>query len=120
MDGKTGFRSFNEMIGRSDKLDMQRSLNHWKTEGLDFSRVFYKPAVDHDTIVYHPRTPGSRFGHALDHTLIAQAQPALENGQPVIINTPIRNINRTFGAMLSGEVAKRYGHKGLPDDYHCN
>jgi glutamate synthase (NADPH/NADH) large chain len=54
--------------------------------------------------------------HALDHLLIAQAQPALENAQAVIINTSIRNVNRTFGAMLSGEVAKRYGHKGLPED----
>jgi glutamate synthase (NADPH/NADH) large chain len=52
----------------------------------------------------------------LDHTLIAQAKPALDNAQPVVINTPIHNVNRTFGAMLSGEVAKRYGHKGLPED----
>jgi glutamate synthase (NADPH/NADH) large chain len=113
---KLGFRSFNEMIGRSDKLNMQRSLNHWKTQGLDFSRVFYQPAVDHGTVVYNHESQDHGLEHALDHTLIAQAQPALENAQAVVIDTPIHNINRTFGAMLSGEVAKRYGHKGLPAD----
>ncbi len=113
---KLGFRRFNEMIGRSDLLDMQRSLNHWKTEGLDFSRVFYKPATEINTIVYHHESQDHGLTHAMDHSLIAEAKPALENGVPVIINTPIHNINRTFGAMLSGEVAKRYGNKGLPDD----
>ena len=113
---KLGFRTINEMIGRSDKLDMQPALNHWKADGLDFSRIFYKPEVDSETAVYHTERQEHGLENALDHVLIAQAQPALENAQPVIINTPIRNINRTFGAMLSGEVAKRYGHKGLPDD----
>jgi len=113
---KLGFRSFNEMVGRSDKLDMQRSLNHWKTQGLDFSRVFYKPEIDGATAVYNTERQDHGLDQALDHTLIAAAQPALQNGQPVIIDTPIRNINRTFGAMLSGEVAKRYGHTGLPED----
>ncbi|TAK61181.1 glutamate synthase large subunit [Methylobacter sp.] len=113
---KLGFRTVNEMIGRSDKLDMQRSLNHWKTQGLDFSRVFYKPEIDGATAVYNTERQDHGLDQALDHTLIAAAQPALLNGQPVVIDTSIRNINRTFGAMLSGEVAKRYGHKGLPDD----
>jgi glutamate synthase (NADPH/NADH) large chain len=113
---KLGFRNFNDMIGRSDMLDMQRSLNHWKNQGLDFSRVFYKPEVENGTILYRHETQDHGLENALDHTLIAQAQPALQNGSPVVINTPIRNINRTFGAMLSGEVAKRYGHKGLPED----
>ena len=113
---KLGFRSFDEMVGRSDKLDMQRALSHWKTEGLDFSRIFYRPDVDNSTAVYHREQQDHGLEHALDHVLIAQAQPALEHGQAVVINTPIRNVNRTFGAMLSGQVAKRYGHKGLPDD----
>ncbi|MFI3198323.1 MAG: glutamate synthase large subunit [Methylococcaceae bacterium] len=113
---KLGFRSFDEMVGRSDKLDMQRALSHWKTEGLDFSRIFYRPDVDNTTAVYHREQQDHGLEHALDHVLIAQAQPALEHGQTVVINTPIRNVNRTFGAMLSGQVAKRYGHKGLPDD----
>jgi len=113
---KLGFRRIEEMVGRSDKLDMQRALSHWKTEGLDFSRIFYRPDVDSSTAVYNCELQEHGLEHALDHVLIAQAQPALENRQAVVINTPIRNVNRTFGAMLSGEVAKRYGHKGLPED----
>ena len=113
---KLGFRRMDEMVGRSDKLDMQRALSHWKTQGLDFSRIFYRPDVDHSTAVYHCERQKHGLEHALDHVLIEQAQPALEKGLAVVINTPIRNVNRTFGAMLSGEVAKRYGHKGLPED----
>ncbi|MCX7097588.1 MAG: glutamate synthase large subunit [Methylococcales bacterium] len=113
---KLGFRTINEMVGRSDMLDMQRALTHWKTEGLDFSRIFYRPEVDGNTAIFHSELQQHGLEHALDHELIAQAQPALENGQAVIINTPVKNVNRTFGAMLSGAVAKLYGHKGLPDD----
>jgi len=113
---KLGFRNFDEMVGRSDKLDMQRAISHWKAQGLDFSRIFYKPEVDNATAVYHCENQDHGLEQALDHVLIAEAKPALEHGQAVVINTPIRNVNRTFGAMLSGEVAKRYGHKGLPDD----
>jgi glutamate synthase (NADPH) large chain len=113
---KLGFRTINEMIGRSDKLNMQPALAHWKAQGLDFSRIFYKPKVDKNTAVYQSEHQDHGLDKALDLELIKQAQPALESGKPVQINIPIRNINRTFGAMLSGEVAKRYGHKGLPDD----
>ena len=113
---KLGFRRFDDMIGRSDKLDVRRAVSHWKTEGLDFSRIFYKPDVGSDTAVFHCEHQDHGLEQALDHSLIAQAQPALENGRTVVINTPIKNVNRTFGAMLSGEVAKRYGHKGLPED----
>ena len=113
---KLGFRTINEMIGRSDKLNMQPALAHWKAQGLDFSRIFYKPEVDKNTAVYQCEAQEHGLENALDHELIKQAQPALASGKPVQINIPIRNINRTFGAMLSGEVAKRYGHKGLPDD----
>jgi glutamate synthase (NADPH/NADH) large chain len=113
---KLGFRRFDDMIGRSDKLDVRRAVSHWKTEGLDFSRIFYKPDVGSDTAVFHCEHQDHGLEQALDHSLIAQAQPALENGRAVVINTPIKNVNRTFGAMLSGELAKRYGHKGLPED----
>ncbi|MDD5460727.1 MAG: glutamate synthase large subunit [Methylococcales bacterium] len=113
---KLGFRNFDEMVGRSDKLDMQRAISHWKAQGLDFSRIFYKPDVDNVTAVYNREQQDHGLEHALDHVLIAQAQPALENGQAVTINTPVRNVNRTFGAMLSGQVAKRYGHQGLRED----
>ena len=113
---KLGFRNLNELIGRSDLLDMNPALTHWKNHGLDFSRIFHKPVADANTAIYQTETQDHGLAHALDHELIAQAKPALDNAQPVVINTPIRNVNRTFGAMLSGEVAKRYGHKGLPED----
>jgi glutamate synthase (NADPH/NADH) large chain len=113
---KLGFRRINDMIGRSDKLDMQPAITHWKAQGLDFSRIFYKPEVDSATAVYQTEFQEHGLEKALDHVLIKEAEPALEHAKPVMIHTPIRNINRTFGAMLSGEVAKRYGHKGLPED----
>ncbi len=113
---KLGFRTINEMIGRSDILNMQPALNHWKTHGLDFSKIFYKPETDKNTALYQTEVQDHGLDKALDHELIRQAKSALENGKPVKIDIQIRNINRTFGAMLSGEVAKRYGHKGLPDN----
>ena len=113
---KLGFRRINDMIGRSDRLDMQPAITHWKAQGLDFSRIFYKPEVDSSTAVYQTELQEHGLENALDHVLIREAQSALEHAKPVMIHTDIRNINRTFGAMLSGEVAKRYGHKGLPED----
>ncbi len=111
-----GFRSINEMIGRSDRLEMRPAIQHWKAKGLDFSRLFY--GVDAAPGVARYNCAGQDHGlqHALDHTLIEQARPALELRQPVQIETPIRNVNRTVGAMLSGTIARRYGFEGLADD----
>jgi len=111
-----GFRNFNDMVGRSDLLDTKQAIDHWKAKGLDFSRVFYKPEAGPDVAIYNCETQDHGLEHALDHKLIAAAQPALERGEAVTIETPISNINRTFGTMLSGRVAERYGHEGLPED----
>lgn len=113
---KLGFRSFNEMIGRSDKLNMNRAISHWKAKGLDLSRILYRPKVDDDVAVYNTETQDHGLDKAKDQELIKQAQAALENRTPVKIETDIHNYNRSFGAMLSGEVAKRYGHAGLAED----
>jgi len=113
---KLGFRTVNEMIGRSDKLDMRRAISHWKAKGLDFSRILYKPALGPDVAVYNCEKQEHGLEKALDQALIKQAMPALEQRQAVRMNMEIHNYNRTFGAMLSGEVAKRYGHVGLPED----
>jgi glutamate synthase (NADPH/NADH) large chain len=113
---KLGFRTVNEMIGRSDKLDMRRALSHWKAKGLDFSRILYKPELESDVAVYNCEKQDHGLEKALDQALIKQAMPALEQRQPVRMGMQIHNYNRTFGAMLSGEVAKRYGHAGLPED----
>jgi glutamate synthase (NADPH/NADH) large chain len=111
-----GFRSFNEMIGRSDKLDMRQAVSHWKAKGIDFSQILYKPELAPDVAIYNSETQDHSLDKALDKELIKLAQPALEQRQPVQIEMPIYNYNRTFGAMLSGEIAKRYGHEGLPED----
>ncbi len=111
-----GFRTFDEMIGRADMLDTRQGVEHWKAKGLDFSRIFYRPSVPAGTSLRWTDRQDHGLDKALDHTLIAAAEPALERKEPVQISTSIRNLNRTFGAMLSGEVAKRYGHAGLPED----
>jgi glutamate synthase (NADPH/NADH) large chain len=113
---KLGFRSYNEMIGRSDKLDMSRAISRWKAKGLDLSRILYRPTVGEDVAIYNTETQDHGLDKAKDQELIKQAQAALENGTAVKIETDIHNYNRSFGAMLSGEVAKRYGHAGLPND----
>jgi glutamate synthase (NADPH/NADH) large chain len=113
---KLGFRRFSDMIGRTDRLDMRRAIHHWKAKGIDLSRVLYRPDVPGDVAVYNCETQDHGLDRALDLQLIPQAMPALEHRQRVVIETPVRNVNRTVGAMLSGEVARRYGHAGLPDD----
>jgi len=109
-----GIRTFDELIGRADLLDRSKAIAHWKAKGLDFSRVFHQPQSD--LPVYHTDDQDHGLDKALDHKLIAQAQIALEKGEKVSFIAPIKNLNRTVGAMLSGEVAKRYGDEGLPDD----
>jgi glutamate synthase (NADPH/NADH) large chain len=116
-----GYRSFDEMIGQMQMLDQRRVIEHWKAKGLDFTNLFTKPAAPKGVAIYKCEPQDHKIYDILDRKLIAQAQAALDRGAPVRISTAIRNIDRTAGAMLSGEVAKRYGHAGLPDDtIHIN
>ena len=114
-----GFRTVNEMVGRVDMLDARKAMDHWKSQGLDLSKLLYlQPAgsvngTDQEP-VYCCEVQDHGLDRALDHQLIAMSQPALERKEPVKIDLPIRNSNRTVGAMLSGQVAKRYGEDGLP------
>ena len=111
-----GFRSINEMIGRTDKLDMRRAINHWKASGLDFSKILYMAKPEPGVAIYNCEIQDHGLDKALDNKLIEQAKPALERGEAVRIETQIKNVNRTVGAMLSGRIAERYGHEGLPED----
>jgi glutamate synthase domain-containing protein 3 len=111
-----GFRTFDEMIGRSDLLDMRAGIAHWKARGLDFSRVFHQPKMPAEVSRSRREAQDHGLENALDHQLIAAAAPALDKQQPVQLTQRIRNANRSVGAMLSGAVARRYGHEGLPED----
>ncbi|MGD9355353.1 MAG: glutamate synthase-related protein, partial [Chromatiales bacterium] len=113
---KLGFRTVDEMIGQSDRLNMRTAIDHWKAKGLDYSRLLAKPEAAEGISIHNTETQDHGLDKAIDHELIRQAQPALENGEKVTIDIDIQNVNRTFGAMLSGRVAERYGHAGLPDD----
>jgi glutamate synthase (NADPH/NADH) large chain len=110
-----GIRSFNDLIGRCDLLDMQKGITHWKAQGLDYSRIFQRPENRAGTPEYQCEHQDHGLGKALDIKLIELAEPALARGEKVSLELPVRNINRTVGAMLSGKVAERYGHAGLPD-----
>ncbi|NOL50142.1 glutamate synthase subunit alpha [Pelistega europaea] len=109
-----GIRKFDELIGRTDLLDMRAGVEHWKAKGLDFSRVFYSPDVD--TGRYHTEDQDHGLANALDNHLIERSKAAIERGEKVSFIQGVRNRNRTVGAMLSGAVARKYGHEGLPDD----
>jgi glutamate synthase (NADPH/NADH) large chain len=110
-----GFRRFEDMIGRADLLDTRQGIRHWKAKGLDFSRIFYQPKLP-GVATHHCEAQDHGLDRALDHQLIARAKSALETMKPVQFEMPVKNTNRTVGAMLSGEIARRHGHAGLPDD----
>ncbi len=113
---RLGFRRFHEMIGRSDRLDMRRAQDHWKAHGVDLHRLLFKPEVGPGVDIHNSGVQDHGLDRALDNRLIAEARPALDEGRPVKIRTKVRNVNRTVGAMLAGEVAKQRGHAGLPED----
>jgi glutamate synthase (NADPH) large chain len=112
-----GFRTIDEMIGRSDLLDTNRAINHYyKAEGLDFSKIFYRPKVGPEVATRQVIAQDHGLDNALDQTLLPLAAPALERGEPVTIDLPIRNVNRTVGTILGSELTRRHGSAGLPDD----
>jgi glutamate synthase (NADPH/NADH) large chain len=113
---RMGIRRFEDLIGRSDLLDMREGIEHWKARGLDFSRILYAPTVPAGVARRHCEEQDHGLDRALDHKLIELAGPALERGERVRIDLPIRNVNRTVGTMLSSMVARKHGHAGMPDD----
>jgi glutamate synthase (NADPH/NADH) large chain len=113
---KLGFRTVNEMVGRVDKLESRRAVEHWKARGLNLDNLIYKPEVVEGVALYHSETQAHGLEGALDHKLIETAAPALTNGTPVEAEFPIKNSNRVVGTMLSGQIARKYGSEGLPYD----
>ncbi len=113
---KLGFRTVDEMVGRVDRIDAAVAATHWKAKGIDLSSILFSPTLP--SHVGRRRTKAQDHGldQALDHALIEQAKPALDAKKPVTGSFAIRNVHRTVGAMLGGEIARRYGAEGLPDE----
>ena len=110
-----GITHFDELIGRSDLLDARKGLSHWKAQGLDFTKLFYQPRLSGSAVNYHTQTQDHGLDKALDNVLIQRSKPAIEHGERIQFMEVARNVNRTVGAMLSGEVT-RHHPEGLPDD----
>ena len=110
-----GIRKFDELIGAAHLLDTRAGVEHWKARGLDFSRIFAMPEVPETVARHKAEEQDHGLDNALDHRLIDLARPALERQEKVSFILPIRNVNRTVGTMLSGRVALRHGHEGLPE-----
>jgi glutamate synthase (NADPH/NADH) large chain len=111
-----GFKKMDDMIGRVDKLNVQPAVDHWKARGIDLSAILYNPDVPKRVARHCVTVQDHGLSSVMDLQLIKQAQPALETRTPVEIELPIHNVDRTVGAMLSGEISRRYGSAGLPDD----
>ncbi|MET8003262.1 glutamate synthase large subunit [Nonomuraea glycinis] len=111
-----GFRTLDEAIGHVEMLDMAAAEDHWKASGLDLSPILHLPALPSGTPLRRTVAQDHGLRHALDNTLIQLAEGALNDGTPVTLELPIRNVNRTVGTMLGYQVTKRYGGAGLPDN----
>jgi len=113
---KLGVRTIDEMVGRADLLEVNREMLNWKTKNLDLSRLLYKPDVDKKVGTYKQIPQNHKVDIVLDRMLIEKCQPALKNTEVVKLELPIKNTDRTTGAMLSGAVCKRYGESRLPEE----
>ncbi|MGB0013134.1 MAG: glutamate synthase large subunit [Candidatus Sulfotelmatobacter sp.] len=111
-----GFRTFDEMVGRVDMLDFEAALDHWKARGLDLSAILYSPPVPSRVSRRCVQVQDHGLEDALDHEILKAARVAIDTLTPVEISLPVRNVHRTVGTMLSGEIARAYGSEGLPDD----
>ena len=112
---RLGFRTFEEMVGRCDRLRPKAAIDHWKARGVDLSPLLHRPEASGGVAIRHVQQQNHNLERALDNELISKCSPALERGEPVRFSRLILNTNRTVGGMLSGEVARRYGQRGLPD-----
>ncbi len=114
---KLGFRTVNDMVGRSDKLEVRHAVEHWKARGLDYAAILYRPQVDADVGRYCQIPQNHGLENALDNqVLLDLARPALERGERVKATLDIRNTNRVVGTILGSEVTRRYGPQGLPEN----
>ena len=111
-----GIKKFNQLIGRSDLLDIQKGIDHWKIQGLDFSKIFYQPNMGSEVSRYNTESQYHALDKALDNDLIKRSANTIKSKEPCEFTLPISNTNRTVGTLLSHEIAKQYGNDGLPDN----
>ncbi len=111
-----GFKTFNEMIGQSQMLDKKDVISQWKAKGIDLSKILYKPETEVNEKLYNCEVQDHNLSSVLDVDLIKESKNALDKQEPVFIEKIITNVDRTTGAMLSNQIAKKYGHKGLSED----
>lgn len=111
-----GFRTVAEMVGRVDRLDTRRMERHWKARGIDLGRILHQVPLKDGASLRQVGVQDHGLEGALDNKLIADCRTAIDTKQPVQLEYAVRNVNRTVGAMLSGEIAKAHGHEGLPTD----
>jgi glutamate synthase (ferredoxin) len=112
-----GFRTVQEMIGRVDRLMPKAAIDHWKTKGFDFSNILYQPDVGPEVGRFRQIEQDHGLDKALDvTTLLELCKPAIERGEPVRAQVPIRNVNRVVGTITGSEITRKYGPMGLPDD----
>ena len=111
-----GFRKLDDMIGRVDRIDMREAIDNWKAQGINLSRLLHTVELPEGETLFRTVDQDHGLNMALDMDLISAAQPAISAGENVKIDRPIKNVNRTVGAMLSGEIATAHGHAGLPNN----
>jgi glutamate synthase (ferredoxin) len=114
---RLGFRTIEEMVGRTDRLEAHRAVNHWKARGLDFANILYQPDVGPEVGRFCQQKQDHGIDRSLDMTrLLELCRPAIDRGEKVIAELPIRNVNRVVGTITSGEITRRHGAAGLPED----
>jgi glutamate synthase domain-containing protein 3 len=116
-----GFRTLEEMVGRVDMLEVEPAVGHWKAKGLDFSAILLPPDDGRNGPRHRIRRQEHEVDKALDYEILNSVKPALDRKERVLLDLPVRNVHRTVGAALSGEITRRHGAAGLPDDtIHLN
>ena len=113
---KLGFRTVNEMVGQSQKINMSGAINHFKAKGIDLSKILYKPKISKKTKLFNTEKQDHGLKKSLDFKILKLAQPAVKNKIKQTLKLPIKSTNRTVGAIISNEISKKYGSDGLPKD----
>ena len=113
---KLGFRTFDEMIGQRDRLETREAIDHWKAKGLDLSRILHPVEAGPGVAIYNSESQDHGLDKALDQKLLERTKKAIESKEKTAFDMEISNVNRTVGAMMSGRIAEKHGHEGLPDE----